>query len=67
MASIFIPIADKLAQDSGVNPIYYLLPLTVCVSLAFMFPVATAPNAIVFGSGYVKITDMVFSRFFILF
>ena len=63
MASIFIPIADRIARDSGVNPVYYLLPLTVCVSLAFMFPVATAPNAIVFGSGYIKIPDMMLSGF----
>ena len=59
MASIFIPIADRLARANDINPVYFVLPLTVCVSYAFLFPVATAPNAIIFSCGYIKITDMI--------
>jgi sodium-dependent dicarboxylate transporter 2/3/5 len=59
MASIFIPIADRLARDNGINPIYYLLPVPASVSLAFMFPIATPSNALVMSSGYIKLKDMV--------
>ncbi|RNA06658.1 solute carrier family 13 member 2, partial [Brachionus plicatilis] len=61
MASIFIPIANSLASSIGIIPHYFLMPMTVCVSFAFLFPVATPPNAIVFGSGYIKIKDMIIS------
>jgi di/tricarboxylate transporter len=60
MATILLPIADSLARENGINPTYFLVSLTVCVSLAFMLPVATATNAVVFSSGYIKIPDMVF-------
>nr|XP_015915140.3 solute carrier family 13 member 5 [Parasteatoda tepidariorum] len=41
------------------NPLYVLLPLTVTSSFAFMLPVGTPPNAIVFASSNMKIMDMV--------
>jgi di/tricarboxylate transporter len=61
MASIFIPIADKLAKDVGVNPIYYMLPMTVSVSLAFMLPFATSTNTVCYGCGRITVYDMVIS------
>lgn len=51
----------KKASSIEIIPHYFLIPMTVCVSYAFMFPVATPPNAIVFGSGYLKIKDMIVS------
>lgn len=42
-----------------VNPLYFILTATVCVSYAFMFPIATPPNAIVFEYGYLRVIDMV--------
>jgi len=42
-----------------VNPLYLMLPVTVSASFAFMLPVATPPNAIVFAYGHMKILDMV--------
>jgi sodium-dependent dicarboxylate transporter 2/3/5 len=39
----------------NVNPYYLLTAATIAASCAFMLPVATPPNAVVFGSGYVKI------------
>ena len=59
MASIFIPIADAVARANKIDPLYFLLPLTVSVSLAYILPVSTAPNTLIFSSGHIQIKDMV--------
>ena len=43
----------------NLNPYLLLVSTTVAASCAFMLPVATPPNAVVFGSGYLRIPDMV--------
>jgi sodium-dependent dicarboxylate transporter 2/3/5 len=54
----FVPILAALAPGLGVDPYMLIVPATVAASCAFMMPVATPPNAIVFGSGYVTIPQM---------
>ena len=49
----------SLAFEIGVHPFGIMIGAAVAASCAFMLPVATPPNAIVFGSGYLKIPDMV--------
>ncbi|MFO7576594.1 MAG: SLC13 family permease [Pelovirga sp.] len=62
-AAMVMPILSAIAIGLGQNPMLLLIPAAVAASCAFMLPVATPPNAIVFGSGYVTIPQMVKSGF----
>ena len=55
----FLPVVASLAAAFGVAPLLLLLPTTLAASCAFMMPVATPPNAIVYGSGRVTVPQMV--------
>jgi sodium-dependent dicarboxylate transporter 2/3/5 len=57
-AAAFLPVLGALAVGIGQHPLQLLVPATLAVSCAFMLPVATPPNAIVYGSGVVRIQDM---------
>jgi sodium-dependent dicarboxylate transporter 2/3/5 len=57
--SMVLPVLAGVAKSIQVNPLVLMLPATVSASCAFMLPVATPPNAIVFGTGYVPIGTMV--------
>jgi sodium-dependent dicarboxylate transporter 2/3/5 len=57
--AILLPVLASLASAIGVNPYLLLVGATVAASCAFMLPVATPPNAVVFGSGHLEINDMV--------
>ncbi|CAF4408631.1 unnamed protein product, partial [Adineta steineri] len=57
-ASIFFPILHSVARTSNLHPAYLLLPCTLAVSMAFMLPIATPPNAIIFASGEIRVIDM---------
>nr|XP_020820433.1 LOW QUALITY PROTEIN: solute carrier family 13 member 5 [Phascolarctos cinereus] len=58
-ATLFLPIFASMSQKINLNPLYVMLPCTLSSSLAFMLPVATPPNAIVFSYGHLKVADMV--------
>jgi sodium-dependent dicarboxylate transporter 2/3/5 len=53
-----IPVLAALAPGLGLDPLLLIVPAALAASCAFMLPVATPPNAIVFGSGLVRIPDM---------
>ena len=57
--SLAVPIMSSLAQAIEVHPLLLLIPTTLAASCAFMLPVSTPPNAIVYGSGRVPIMKMV--------
>lgn len=58
LATIAVPILGVTAQSMGIHPFLLMIPATIAVSAAFILPVSTPPNAIVFGSGYVTISQM---------
>ncbi|MDT0648012.1 DASS family sodium-coupled anion symporter [Zunongwangia sp. F260] len=57
--AMLLPILAPIAINLDLNPYLLLVGTTVAASCAFMLPVATPPNAVVFGSGYLRIADMV--------
>ncbi|MDJ0870114.1 MAG: DASS family sodium-coupled anion symporter [Myxococcota bacterium] len=54
-----VPILAAIAPSLGVSPLLLVVPATLAASCAFMLPVATPPNAVVFGSGQLRIADMI--------
>ncbi|MEM7084149.1 MAG: DASS family sodium-coupled anion symporter [Pseudomonadota bacterium] len=54
-----LPVMGAIALQAGVPPLLLTVPITIAASCAFMLPVATAPNAIVFSTGKMTIPDMV--------
>ena len=61
----FLPVLAGLAMSIEINPLLFMLPATIAGSLAFMLPVATPPNAIVFGTNRLHIIDMSRTGFFL--
>jgi sodium-dependent dicarboxylate transporter 2/3/5 len=57
-AATFVPILAALAVGLGIEPVLLVVPAALAASCAFMLPVATPPNAVVFGSGLVRIPEM---------
>jgi solute carrier family 13 (sodium-dependent dicarboxylate transporter), member 2/3/5 len=58
-SNILMPILAAAAMANDIDPALLMIPATLANSLAFMMPVGTPPNAIVYGSGRVRIADMV--------
>jgi sodium-dependent dicarboxylate transporter 2/3/5 len=59
MVTLFIPVVGIFAAQTGLPLVPLAMALTLGASLAFMMPVGTPPNAIVFGSGFLRIKDMI--------
>ena len=57
-ATLLVPIMGASAVALGIHPYATIVPACVAASFAFMLPVATPPNAVVFGSGAIRIKDM---------
>ncbi|MBU2951077.1 SLC13 family permease [Tamlana agarivorans] len=56
---MLLPIVSGLASEIHVNPLLIMIPVTLAASMAFMLPIATPPNAIVFGTGKLKMVHMI--------
>lgn len=58
-ASMVVPVAIAISQAAGVDPMQPVIAVCLSASLAFMLPVSTPPNAVVYGSGCVPLLKMV--------
>lgn len=59
LVSVFVPVVSGVALGLGLEPLALCVPVTLAASCAFMLPMSTPPNAIVFASGHVQIKHMV--------
>ncbi|WP_209406288.1 DASS family sodium-coupled anion symporter [Pseudozobellia sp. WGM2] len=58
LIAVLAPVVAGIAIGLDLPILYLLIPVTIASSCAFMLPMATPPNAIVFASGYVKVSEM---------
>ncbi len=58
-AEMVLPITASMAVAMHIHPLFFMIPATLSASFAFMFPVGTPPNAVVFGSQRLKMSEMV--------
>lgn len=65
LVSMLLPIAMVIAPSLGGAPLELAIPLTFGASCAFMLPIATPPNAIVFSASYIRVSDMVRAGFWL--
>ena len=59
LVTIFLPVVIGISGSLNIQPLLLVIPATIASSCAFMMPISTPPNAIVFASGYIKIKQMV--------
>jgi sodium-dependent dicarboxylate transporter 2/3/5 len=65
LAVVLVPIVAELAPGLGLHPLTLAVPVALASSCAFMLPMGTPPNAIVFGSGRVRMGQMVKAGFWL--
>ena len=63
--NILLPVLQGASDELGINALQLMMTATISSSCAFMLPVATAPNAIVYGSGRLRMWDMVKAGFWL--
>ena len=62
---MILPVIGGLASEIRIHPLLIMIPVTLAASMAFMIPIATPPNAIVFGTGRLTMLNMMKTGFFI--
>ena len=55
---VLLPVVGGIAVAAGIPPLMVCVPVTLAASCAFMLPMSTPPNAIVFASGHLRISQM---------
>lgn len=59
LATMYIPVAIGIAKGLGIDPLLLSIPMAMAASCAFMMPISTPPNAIVFSSGHIRMKQMI--------
>jgi solute carrier family 13 (sodium-dependent dicarboxylate transporter), member 2/3/5 len=65
LVTIFVPVVFGIAEGLHMDPYILALPVTFAASCAFMFPISTPPNAIVFSSGHIQMKEMIKAGFWL--
>ncbi len=63
LATMYLPVVIAIATGLGLNPLLLSIPMAMAASCAFMMPISTPPNAIVFSSGHIQIKNMISAGF----
>lgn len=63
LVAVFLPVVGGVALGIGLDPLLVCIPVTLAASCAFMLPMSTPPNAIVFASGHLRVAQMVRAGF----
>jgi sodium-dependent dicarboxylate transporter 2/3/5 len=63
LATMYIPVVIGIATGLNMDPLLLSIPMAMAASCAFMMPISTPPNAIVFSSGHIQIKQMLFTGF----
>jgi len=58
-ANMLIPVVIGVAEKGGFNPVYPVLAVSLGASMAFLLPISTPPNSIVYGTGQIPLMNMV--------
>lgn len=59
LVTVMLPVVFGIAKNSGIDASFLAIPVTLAASCAFMMPISTPPNAIVYSSGYIKVPQMI--------
>ena len=65
LVTLLLPLVISAAQSLQIHPLFFAIPVTLSSSMAFMFPMATPPNAIVFSGSELSIKDMARAGFWL--
>jgi sodium-dependent dicarboxylate transporter 2/3/5 len=63
LATMYIPVVIGIANGLGMSPLLLTIPMAMAASCAFMMPISTPPNAIVFSSGHIQMKQMIKTGF----
>ncbi|MGK0407490.1 MAG: sodium-dependent dicarboxylate transporter 2/3/5 [Roseivirga sp.] len=58
LVTVLLPVVIGIGNSTGVDPLLLAIPVTLAASCAFMMPISTPPNAVVYSSGYVSVKQM---------